>query len=158
MSFGTEKERYELNELYENRLKNMSNAGRTQGQYYTPRCIIRAMIQVGPQGGRNHLRPSVWLCCFAEAYEYVRERMEETTDNLDSLNKNMLIGKEKLALPYMLGTMNMILHGIEAPNISKPTPSTRTSWTSMRQPGGCRLGQPPFGGEESPTIQHNFKS
>lgn len=160
LSFGTEKERYELNELYENRLKNMSNAGRTQGQYYTPRPIIRAMIHVlDPKVGETIYDPACGSAGFlCEAYDYVRERMVETTDNLDCLNKKMLIGKEKLALPYMLGTMNMILHGIEAPNISR---TNTLNEDVMDIDAASRvdvvLANPPFGGEESPTIQHNFE-
>jgi type I restriction enzyme M protein len=97
----------------------MGNAGRNGGQYYTPRPLIRAMIQViDPQIGEKIYDGAAGSCGFlCEAYEYMYERMDKTTDHLKTLQEHTFYGKEKKNLAYVIGIMNMILHGIEAPNM-----------------------------------------
>lgn len=137
----------------------MGNAGRNGGQYYTPRPLIRAMISViDPKIGEKIYDPACGSAGFlCEAYEYLYERMEKTTSNLDSLQDSTLYGKEKKNLAYIIGTMNMILHGIEAPNITH----TNTLGDSIRDIQekdryDIILANPPFGGKERPEVQQNF--
>lgn len=113
------KDRHELSFLYETKIKNMGNAGRNGGQYYTPRPLIRAMIAVtNPQIGETIYDGAAGSCGFlCEAYEYLYNRMDKTTDNLKTLKQHTLYGREKKSLAYIIGVMNMILHGIEAPNL-----------------------------------------
>lgn len=159
LPFGTSKDKHELSHLYETKIKNMGNAGRNGGQYYTPRPLIRAMISViNPKIGEKIYDPACGSAGFlCEAYEYLYERMEKTTSNLDTLQDSTLYGKEKKNLAYIIGTMNMILHGIEAPNITH----TNTLGDSIRDIQekdryDIILANPPFGGKERPEVQQNF--
>ncbi|MBW8361310.1 MAG: type I restriction-modification system subunit M [Kaistella sp.] len=159
LPFGTSKDKHELSHLYETKIKNMGNAGRNGGQYYTPRPLIRAMISViDPKIGEKIYDPACGSAGFlCEAYEYLYERMEKTTANLNTLQDNTLFGKEKKNLAYIIGTMNMILHGIEAPHITH----TNTLGDSIRDIQekdryDIILANPPFGGKERPEVQQNF--
>ncbi len=137
----------------------MGNAGRNGGQYYTPRPLIRAMIQViDPQIGEKIYDGAAGSCGFlCEAYEYMYERMEKTTDHLKTLQEHTFYGKEKKNLAYVIGIMNMILHGIEAPNIIH----TNTLGENIRDIQEkdryhVILANPPFGGKERKEVQQNF--
>lgn len=119
LPFGSSKDKHELSHLYETKIKNMGNAGRNGGQYYTPRPLIRAMIAVtkpviGDRVYDGACGSAGFLC---EAYTYLYEHMEKNSPNLRALQQQTLYGKEKKNLAYVIGIMNMILHGIEAPNI-----------------------------------------
>jgi type I restriction enzyme M protein len=159
LPFRASTDKHELSHLYESKIKNMGNAGRNGGQYYTPRPLIRAMINViDPQIGEKIYDGAAGSCGFlCEAYEYMYERMEKTTDNLKTLQEDTLYGKEKKNLAYVIGIMNMILHGIEAPNIIH----TNTLGENIRDIQeknryNVILANPPFGGKERKEIQQNF--
>jgi type I restriction enzyme M protein len=159
LPFRASTDKHELSHLYESKIKNMGNAGRNGGQYYTPRPLIRAMINViDPQIGEKIYDGAAGSCGFlCEAYEYLYERMEKTTDNLKTLQEETLYGKEKKNLAYVIGIMNMILHGIEAPNIIH----TNTLGENIRDIQEkdryhVILANPPFGGKERPEVQQNF--
>lgn len=159
LPFRASTDKHELSHLYESKIKNMGNAGRNGGQYYTPRPLIRAMIQVtDPQMGEKIYDGAAGSCGFlCEAYGYMYERMDKTTDNLKTLQENTLYGKEKKNLAYVIGIMNMILHGIEAPNIIH----TNTLGENIRDIQEkdryhVILANPPFGGKERKEVQQNF--
>ena len=159
LPFRASKDKHELSHLYETKIKNMGNAGRNGGQYYTPRPLIRAMISViNPQIGEKIYDGAAGSCGFlVEAYEYLHERMDKSTSNLKTLQENTLYGKEKKNLAYVIGIMNMILHGIEAPNIIH----TNTLGENIRDIQEkdryhVVLANPPFGGKERPEVQQNF--
>ncbi len=159
LPFRSSKDKHELSHLYETKIKNMGNAGRNGGQYYTPRPLIRAMIQViDPQIGEKIYDGACgsggFLC---EAYEYLYERMEKSTDNLKTLQEETFYGKEKKNLAYVIGIMNMILHGIEAPNIVH-TNTLAESISDIQEKDRFHviLANPPFGGKERPEVQQNF--
>jgi len=159
LPFRASKDKHELSDLYESKIKNMGNAGRNGGQYYTPRPLIRAMIEVlDPKLGEKVYDGAAGSCGFlCEAYEYMYERMEKTTDNLKTIQENTFYGKEKKNLAYVIGIMNMILHGIEAPNLIH----TNTLGENIRDIQEKNryhviLANPPFGGKERKEIQQNF--
>lgn len=159
LPFRASKDKHELSDLYESKIKNMGNAGRNGGQYYTPRPLIRAMIQViDPRIGEKVYDGAAGSCGFlCEAYEYMYERMEKSTDNLKTLQESTFYGKEKKNLAYVIGIMNMILHGIEAPNIVH----TNTLGENIRDIQEKNryhviLANPPFGGKERKEVQQNF--
>ena len=159
LPFRSSTDKHELSELYETKIKNMGNAGRNGGQYYTPRPLIRAMIEVvDPQIGEKVYDGAAGSCGFlCEAYGYMYERMEKTTDNLKTLQEETFYGKEKKNLAYVIGIMNMILHGIEAPNIIH----TNTLGENIRDIQEKNryhviLANPPFGGKERKEVQQNF--
>lgn len=159
LEFRTQKEKHELSHLYESKIKNMGNAGRNGGQYYTPRPLIRAMIKViDPKIGETVYDGAAGSCGFlCEAFEHVYKRMEKNTTNLKTLQEETFHGKEKKNLAYVIGIMNMILHGIEAPNLIH----TNTLGESIRDIQEkdryhVILANPPFGGKERKEVQQNF--
>jgi type I restriction enzyme M protein len=159
LPFRSSKDKHELSHLYETKIKNMGNAGRNGGQYYTPRPLIRAMVQViDPQIGETVYDGAAGSCGFlCESYEYMLERMKKGTKNLKTLQEKTFYGKEKKNLAYVIGVMNMILHGIEAPNIIH----TNTLGESIRDIQekdryNVILANPPFGGKERAEVQQNF--
>jgi len=159
LPFRASTDKHELSHLYESKIKNMGNAGRNGGQYYTPRPLIRAMIEViDPKIGEKVYDGAAGSCGFlCEAYEYMYERMKQSTANLKTLQEKTFYGKEKKNLAYVIGIMNMILHGIEAPNIIH----TNTLGENIRDIQEKNryhviLANPPFGGKERPEVQQNF--
>ncbi len=159
LPFGSSTDKHELSHLYETKIKNMGNAGRNGGQYYTPRPLIRAMIEVvNPQVGEKIYDAACGSAGFlCEAFTYMYDRMEKTTTNLKTLEENTFYGKEKKNLAYIIGVMNMILHGIEAPNIIH-TNTLAENIRDIQEKDRYHviLANPPFGGKERPEVQQNF--
>lgn len=159
LQFLASEDKHELSHLYETKIKNMGNAGRNGGQYYTPRPLIRAMIEVtNPQVGETVYDAAVGSAGFlCEAYTYMYESMDKNTDNLKTLQEKTFYGKEKKSLAYIIGVMNMILHGIEAPNIIHTnTLAENISQIQEKDRYHVILANPPFGGKERPEVQQNF--
>ena len=138
----------------------MGNAGRNGGQYYTPRPLIRAMVEVvKPQIGEKIYDGACGSCGFlCEAYDYMtRNREKLSTTDLKTLQEKTFYGKEKKNLAYIIGVMNMILHGIEAPNIIHTnTLSENIRDIQEKDRYNVILANPPFGGKERPEVQQNF--
>ena len=158
LRFRSQKEKHELSHLYEAKIKNMGNAGRNGGEYYTPRPLIRAMIQVvKPKIGERiydgALGSAGFLC---EAHDYLRQG-DLTTSQLQTLQTKTFYGKEKKSLAYVIAIMNMILHGIEAPNVVHTnTLAENISDIQDKDRFDVILANPPFGGKERPEVQQNF--
>ncbi|MGI9311531.1 MAG: N-6 DNA methylase [bacterium] len=160
LRFRYQKEKHELSDLYETRIKKMGNAGLSGGQYYTPRSLIRAMVQVvAPKIGETIYDGACGSAGFlCEAYEYLRHGQEKlSTKQLKTLQTKTFYGKEKKSLAYIIGTMNMILHGVEAPNIAHTnTLSENLADIQERDRFDIILANPPFGGKERKEVQQNF--
>ncbi len=158
LRFRSQKEKHELSHLYETKIKNMGNAGRNGGEYYTPRPLIRAMIQViKPRIGERIYDGAVGSAGFlCEAYDYLRSK-ELTTSDLKTLQQRTFYGKEKKSLAYVIAIMNMILHGIETPNILH-TNTLAENITDIQEKDrfDIILANPPFGGKERVEVQQNF--
>ena len=136
----------------------MGNAGRNGGEYYTPRPLIRAMIQVvKPQLGESIYDGACGSAGFlCESYEYLR-RGKLTTQQLEDLQTRTFTGKEKKSLAYVIGIMNLILHGIDAPNIIHTNTLTENlSDIQDKNRFDVILANPPFGGKERKEVQQNF--
>ncbi|WPL11356.1 putative type I restriction enzymeP M protein [Thiorhodovibrio litoralis] len=168
LSFRSQKEKYELSHLYEAKIRNMGNAGRNGGEYYTPRPLIRAMIRVvKPQIGERIYDAAAGSAGFlCEAHDYLRYGPEGpdspnppklSTHDLDILQTRTFFAKEKKSLLYVIGIMNMILHGIEAPNVLH-TNSLTENLADVQEKDRFEviLANPPFGGKERKEIQQNF--
>ena len=160
LSFRSQQEKHELSHLYEAKLRNMGNAGRNGGEYYTPRPLIRAMIQVvKPQIGERIYDGACGSAGFlCEAFDYLtRERDKLSTKDLNTLQTQTFYGKEKKSLAYVIGIMNMILHGIDAPNIVHTNTLTENiSDIQDKDRFDVVLANPPFGGKERPEVHQNF--
>jgi len=159
LRFRSQTEKHELSHLYEAKIKNMGNAGRNGGEYYTPRPLIRAMIQVlNPQIGERIYDGACGSAGFlCEAFEFLSQKPGLTTDDLETLQKRTFYGKEKKSLAYVIAIMNMILHGIEAPNVVHTnTLGENINDIQEKDRFDVILANPPFGGKERKEVQQNF--
>jgi type I restriction enzyme M protein len=158
LRFNTIKAKHELSDLYETRIKKMGNAGRNGGEYYTPRSLIRAMIKViDPEIGQTIYDGAVGSAGFlCEAFAYMRPKANGAAD-LETLQRRTFYGQEKKSLAYIIGIMNMVLHGIEAPNLIH-TNSLNENVMDIQEKDrfDIVLANPPFGGGERKEVQQNF--
>ena len=159
LRFRSNQEKHEMSSLYEEKIQNMGNAGRNGGEYYTPRPLIKTIVEViKPQLGNRVYDGAVGSAGFlCEAYNYMRTSQTLTAGEYETLQQKTFYGKEKKSLAYIIGIMNMILHGIEAPNIQH-TNTLIENINNIQQQNRVDvvLANPPFGGKERAEIQENF--
>ena len=159
LRFRSQTEKHELSHLYEAKIRNMGNAGRNGGEYYTPRPLIRAIVQVvrpkiGDRIYDGACGSAGFLC---ESFNYLKDKRNLTTRDLTTLQNRTFHGKEKKSLAYVIAIMNMILHGIEAPNIVHTNTLTENlADIQEKDRFDVVLANPPFGGKERKEIQQNF--
>lgn len=163
LRFRSSAEKHEMSYLYEEKIKNMGNAGRNGGEYYTPRPLIKTIVKVvAPVIGNTIYDGAVGSAGFlCEAFEYLKTGKDArpcvSTKEWNTLQKNTFHGQEKKSLAYVIGIMNMILHGIETPNIVHiNTLSENISDTQEKDRYDIILANPPFGGKERKEVQQNF--
>jgi len=159
LRFRTHAEKHEMSHLYESKIKNMGNAGRNGGEYYTPRPLIRTIVKVvDPKIGDKIYDGAAGSAGFlCESFEYLKHSKKLTTKDTETLQKKTFYGKEKKSMAYIIGIMNMILHGIEAPNIVHTnTLSENISDIEEKDRYDIVLANPPFGGKERAEVQQNF--
>jgi type I restriction enzyme M protein len=159
LRFRSQTEKHELSHLYEAKIKNMGNAGRNGGEYYTPRPLIRAIVQVvKPKIGERIYDGAVGSAGFlCEAFDYLKAKPHLTTKDLSTLQTRTFYGKEKKSLAYVIAIMNMILHGIEAPNIIHTNTLTENlADIQEKDRYDVIMTNPPFGGKERKEVQQNF--
>ena len=159
LRFRSQTEKHELSHLYEAKIKNMGNAGRNGGEYYTPRPLIRAMIQVvAPRIGERIYDGACGSAGFlCEAFDYLQRQPNLTTSDQKTLQTRTFYGKEKKSLAYVIAIMNMILHGIEAPNIVHAnTLAENIADIQDKDRFDVILANQPFGGKERKEVQQNF--
>lgn len=158
LRFRSQAEKCELSHLYEGKIQRMGNAGRNGGEYYTPRPLIRAIVKiVKPAVGETIYDGAVGSAGFlCEAFEYLKQG-KLTTKDLTKLQTDTFYGKEKKSLAYVIAIMNMILHGIEAPNIIHTNTLTENlADIQEKDRYDIILANPPFGGKERKEVQQNF--
>lgn len=159
LRFRSQTEKHELSHLYEAKIKNMGNAGRNGGEYYTPRPLIRAMVQVvQPKIGERIYDGACGSAGFlCEAFDYLKAKPGLIISNIKTLQERTFYGKEKKSLAYVIAIMNMILHGIEAPNIAHTnTLAENLADIQDKDRMDVILANPPFGGKERKEVQQNF--
>ena len=159
LKFQTSADIHEMSHLFEDKIKNMGNAGRNGGEYYTPRPLIKAIIKVvRPKIGQTIYDGAVGSAGFlCEAFAFLMESKKLTPTDVDTLQKKTFFGKEKKSLAYIIGTMNMILHGIDAPNIVHTnTLGENIADIQEKDRFDIVLANPPFGGKERAEVQQNF--
>lgn len=158
LRFRTHAEKHEMSHLYESKIQNMGNAGRNGGEYYTPRPLIRTIVKVvSPKIGDKIYDGAVGSAGFlCEAFGFLDSK-NLTTAQKTILQKKTFYGKEKKSLAYVIGIMNMILHGIEAPNIVHTnTLAENLADIQEKDRYDVILANPPFGGKERAEVQQNF--
>ena len=160
LQFRSQTQKHELSHLYEAKIKNMGNAGRNGGEYYTPRPLIRAIVQViKPKIGERLYDGAVGSAGFhCESFDYLRAQNPKRTTAQDrALQERTFYGKEKKSLAYVIAIMNLILHGIEAPNIIHTNTLTENlADIQDKDRMDVILANPPFGGGERKEVQQNF--
>jgi len=159
LRFRTHAEKHEMSHLYESKIQNMGNAGRNGGEYYTPRPLITTIVKVvAPKIGDKIYDGAVGSAGFlCEAFDYLQNSKKLTTTDVETLQKKTFYGKEKKSLAYIIGTMNMIFHGIEAPNIVHTnTLAENILHIEEKDRYNIVLANPPFGGKERVEVQQNF--
>ena len=156
--FSSSDEIHTLSHLYESMLKEMRDAAGDSGEFYTPRPLVRMIVKaVDPQPGEVVLDPAAGTGGFlVEAYEHIRP-LASTIEEFEHLQHSTLFGIEAKPLPYLLCQMNLLLHGIESPQIDPLNALRfRLSEIGERDRVDVIVTNPPFGGEEEKGIQRNF--
>jgi len=156
--FGSSEELHTLGALYESMLREMRDAAGDSGEFYTPRPVVRFMVAVtDPKLGETVLDPACGTGGFlVEAFQHL-EKQCKTVEDRQLLQKRSIFGGEAKPLPYLLVQMNLLLHGLESPQIS-PNNSLAVKITEIGEKDRVDiiLTNPPFGGEEERGILANF--
>jgi type I restriction enzyme M protein len=158
INFASTEEIFTLGHLYESMLKEMRDAAGENGEFYTPRPLVKFIVAViNPQLGETILDPACGTGGFlAASFEHLKKQCQTTEDH-QRLQRDTLFGIEAKPLPYLLCQMNMLLHGIEYPNID-PLNALRFPLREIGEKDrfDIIMTNPPFGGEEEKGIQGNF--
>jgi len=156
--FTSSEELSTLGALYESMLREMRDAAGDSGEFYTPRVVVRLMVEaVNPRLGEVVLDPATGTGGFlVEAYKHLAAQVE-TVEDRGVLQTQSILGCEPKPLPYLLAQMNLLLHGLESPQID-PGNALRFRLTEIgdRDRVDVIVTNPPFGGEEEKGIQDNF--
>ena len=160
MHFRLYEEKHELSHLYEDKIKNMGNAGRNGGEYYTPRPLIKTIVEVvAPTIGDKIYDGACGSAGFlVEAYSNLTQNQAKlSSKQMEILQTKTFYGREIKSLAYIIGIMNMILHGIEAPNI-KHTDTLAMNINDIQEKDryDVILANPPFGAGIGREVQQNF--
>ena len=158
VNFNSSDDIHTLSHLYESMLKEMRDAAGDSGEFYTPRPVVRFIVdRVAPKLGDKVLDPAAGTGGFlVETYAYL-EKQQHTSADRRTLQSKTLYGVEKKPMPYLLGMINLLLHGLERPNLKRDNALK----TPLKEIGDLErynviVTNPPFGGEEEKGIQLNF--
>lgn len=156
--FTSSEELHTLGTLYESMLREMRDAAGDSGEFYTPRPLVRLMVDlVDPQLGETVLDPAAGTGGFlVEAFGHLEAKVR-TVEQRQHLQTRSIFGCEPKSLPYLLCQMNLLLHGLDAPQIDSGN-ALRFKLTEIGEKDRVDviLTNPPFGGEEERGIQSNF--
>ena len=158
LHFQSAEDKHEMTVLYESKIARMGNAGRNGGEYYTPRPLIRTIVKVvDPKIGETVYDPACGSAGFlCEAFAYMQQKVKSTKD-AKILQEQTFFGKEKKPLPYIIATMNMIFHGVAAPNIIRGnTLAENMAQVQEKDRKDVILANPPFGASERGEVLQNF--
>lgn len=148
-----------LSQVYEEILQAMGSEGGWSGEFYTPRPIIRAMVKiVNPELGETIFDPFVGSGGFlVESFNHIYEKSAKDVRAWRTLQTKTFYGQEKKPLPFLIGTMNLILHHIFVPNLTR---SNTFMEDVHNMPESSKmdviLTNPPFGAEETQAVQNNY--
>jgi type I restriction enzyme M protein len=161
LHFSSETDVIVLSEIYEDLLKRVAaDSAGYAGEFYTQRHIIRAMVEiVRPKAGDKVYDPGFGTAGFlGEAADYIRQSGNLSGKQLDQLQHDTFYGVEIKPLTYLLGTMNMILHGIEGANLElSNTLEIHTQNVGEKSKYDVIFSNPPYGGKMDQTLQTNFR-
>lgn len=156
---------FTLSQVYEDLLLKMGEKNSDGGQFFTPREVIRAMVHtVNPSLGQTVYDP----CCgtggfLAVAYEHIARKLGRTaaSTDIEKVKHDTFFGREKENLVFPIALANLVLHGIDQPNLWHGNALTkRATYAALfdQAPGqfDVILTNPPFGGKEGKDAQKNF--
>jgi type I restriction enzyme M protein len=156
--FTSSEELHTLGALYETMLREMRDAAGDSGEFYTPRPVVRFMVEMtDPRLGETVLDPASGTGGFlVEAFNHLSKQVKTVADR-KRLQMESLFGCEPKSLPYLLCQMNLLLHGLDAPQVD-PGNALRAKLSEIGEKDRVDviLTNPPFGGEEEKGIQGNF--
>jgi len=158
INFNSSDDIFTLGHLYESMLKEMRDAAGDSGEFYTPRPVVRFIVdRVAPKIGEKVLDPAAGTGGFlVECYEFMRQQQRTAADRR-ALQSGALSGVEKKPMPYLLGMMNLLLHGLERPNLKRDNAlKNPLIEIGPKDRFDVIVTNPPFGGEEERGIQLNF--
>ena len=156
--FTSSDELHTLGALYESMLREMRDAAGDSGEFYTPRAVVRFMVEVtDPRLGETVLDPASGTGGFlVETYNHLEKQVKTVADR-KRLQNDTITGCEPKSLPYLLCQMNLLLHGLDAPQIDAGNALRfKLSEIGEKERVDIILTNPPFGGEEEKGIQGNF--
>ena len=156
--FDSSEEIHTLSGLYELMLREMRDAAGDSGEFYTPRPVVKFMVQVtAPRLGELILDPACGTGGFlVETFQHLAPTCKTVQDRR-RLQEQTLVGQEAKPLPYMLAQMNLLLHGLESPDLRYGNSlTTKLTEIGDRDRVDVILTNPPFGGEEESTVKNNF--
>jgi type I restriction enzyme M protein len=156
IDFHSQDDIFTVSQVYEELLRRLGSENRMAGEFYTPRPVIRFMVDiVNPQIGETVYDPACGSCGFlVQAYLHMRQQ-EKTIQDHKTLQERTFFGQEKKPLPALLGLMNLVLHGVAAPQIRRRN-TLEENIRSVAERFDVVLTNPPFGGVEGQHIQANF--
>lgn len=155
--FESQDDIFTITQFYEDLLVQMGKENRIAGEFHTPRPVVRFMVDViDPQIGETVYDPAGGSCGFpAQAYLHMEPRARTIQDH-EFLQQKAFYAQEKKGLSFLLGTMNLVLHGVTSPNLTRTNTLEESMKGSVSNRHDIILTNPPFGGTEGRHIQQNF--
>ncbi|RTH15487.1 restriction endonuclease subunit M [Thermus scotoductus] len=156
IDFHSQDDVFTVSQVYEELLRRLGNENRMAGEFYTPRPVVRFVVEVvDPKIGETVYDPACGSCGFlVEAYLHMR-KSERTVRDLKTLQEETFFGQEKRPVPALMGLMNMVLHGVTCPEIRRKN-TLEENVRSTTEFFDVILTNPPFGGKEGEHVQRNF--
>lgn len=156
IDFHSQDDIFTVSQVYEELLRRLGSENRLAGEFYTPRPVIRFIVEVvDPKIGETVYDPACGTCGFlAQAYLHMRKN-ERTIEDHKTLQESTFYGQEKKPLPALLGLMNMVLHGVATPHILRKN-TLEENIRQVTERYDVIMTNPPFGGTEGQHIQQNF--
>jgi type I restriction enzyme M protein len=156
--FNSSEEIHTLSRLYESMLREMRDAAGDSGEFYTPRAVVQFMVAaLDPQLGETALDPACGTGGFlVEVFDHLSKKVQTAKDR-KALQTKTLFGQEAKPLPYLLCQMNLLLHGLDSPQIDYGNSlALKVTEIGDRDRVDVILTNPPFGGEEEASIKSGF--
>ncbi|MGE4091001.1 MAG: N-6 DNA methylase [Candidatus Binatia bacterium] len=156
IDFKNQDDIHTVSHVYENLLQRLGNENKMAGEFYTPRPVIRFIVQiVNPSIGETVYDPACGSAGFlVEAYEHMRT-VEKSRKHYETLQRKTFVGQEKKAVPALFGLVNLVLHGVLAPDIRRRN-TLEENIRNVSERFDVIVTNPPFGGTENAQIQQNF--
>lgn len=156
IDFHSQDDIFTVSQVYEELLRRLGSENRLAGEFYTPRPVIRFIVEViDPKIGETVYDPACGTCGFlAQAYLWMK-KYEKTIQDNKILQEQTFFGQEKKSIPALLGTMNLVLHGVTSPKIFRRN-TLEENIRNVTERYDVIMTNPPFGGTEGHHIQQNF--